>query len=230
LVLAKLDRIFISTEWDQAFPLVKVVDLAKSISDHTPLLVDSGENYSFDKKKFRFEKWWLQMADFGDLVGKAWSNSCPFPGAIDRWQFNVRVFRRLTRGWAANVAAELNRAKQEVAVEYNVLDLEVEGRALDEEGKRRMKNLARELEKIWALEEIKISQRSRDRQILEGDRNTAYFHAIATQRFRKKRIECLRGPNGIVSETKDILRVAVDFYKNLFKKESRGSFSLAENF
>jgi hypothetical protein len=37
---------------------VKVLCLAKSISDHTPMLVDLGENCSFGKKKFRFEKWW----------------------------------------------------------------------------------------------------------------------------------------------------------------------------
>jgi hypothetical protein len=71
LVLAKLDIILISTEWDQAFPLVKVSGLAKGISDHSPLLFDLGENYSFGKNKFKFEKWWLQRKDFGEVVTKA---------------------------------------------------------------------------------------------------------------------------------------------------------------
>jgi hypothetical protein len=50
------------------------------------------------------------------------------------------------------------------------------------------------------LEEIKIRQRSRDRMIKEGDRNTSYFHALANHRARKKRIDCLRGPAGLVHE------------------------------
>jgi endonuclease/exonuclease/phosphatase family metal-dependent hydrolase len=41
-ILAKLDRVFVSTDWESAFPLVRVSALAKCISDHNPLLVDSG--------------------------------------------------------------------------------------------------------------------------------------------------------------------------------------------
>jgi hypothetical protein len=32
---------FVSTEWDRAYPLVRVSALPKEISDHTPLLVDT---------------------------------------------------------------------------------------------------------------------------------------------------------------------------------------------
>jgi hypothetical protein len=144
--------------------------------------------------------------------------------ALDRWQSRIRIFRRLARCWATNVIAELNKHKQAIAAEYNVLDLEAENRILDESKKSRIKFLAKELDKLWALEEIKA--RSRDRIILEGDRNTSYFRVIANHRFRKKQVESIRGPNGMVNDTKGILDVAMDFYKNLFKRESRGNFSL----
>jgi RNA:NAD 2'-phosphotransferase (TPT1/KptA family) len=75
----------------------------------------------------------------------------------------VRVLRRILRGWASNVIAELNKHKQEVAAEYNWLDEEYEKRILDDNEKGRMKALARELEQIWYLEEIKARQRARDK-------------------------------------------------------------------
>jgi hypothetical protein len=65
---------------------------------------------------------------------------------------------------------------------------------------------------------------------LEGDRNTAYFHVVANHRNRKKKIECLRGPDGLVYDTQKILKVDIDYYKTLFGKEEMGQFSLQENF
>jgi hypothetical protein len=230
LVLAKLDRVFMSTDWECAFPLVNVQGSDKSISGHTPLLVDSGDNNNWSKKKIRFKKWWLMRPEFGELIKKAWNLECPSLRPLDRWQAKVRYFHRLTRGWVGNVIVELNKHKQSVAVEYNCLDMEAESRTLDEDEKSRMQELARELEKLWALEEIKARQRSRDRDILEGDRNTSYFHVVANQRFRKKRIDCLMGANGVVHENSKILEIAASFCKELFKKKSRGNFSLSARF
>jgi hypothetical protein len=82
--------------------------------------------------------------------------------------------------------------------------------------------VAYELDKIWGLKEIKARQRSRDRDILEGDRNTAYFQAIANQRTRKKTVDCLMDRNGLVEDQHGMSKIAVDFYKFLFcrRKES----------
>jgi hypothetical protein len=71
--MAKLDRVFVSTGWGSKFPLAKVTCLTKYISDHTPLLVDSGENGHRGGKRFRLKKWWLERADFNDLVKKVWT-------------------------------------------------------------------------------------------------------------------------------------------------------------
>jgi len=54
---AKIDRIFVTTEWESAFPLASVKALERLPSDHNPLVLNSGDNVSFGKKRFRFEKW-----------------------------------------------------------------------------------------------------------------------------------------------------------------------------
>jgi hypothetical protein len=53
---------------------------------------------------------------------------------------------------------------------------------------------------------------------------------VANCRHRKKRIEALKGPDGVVRENKDILRVTSTFYKDMFGKEDNVDFSLVNDF
>jgi len=80
-----------------------------------------------------------------------------------------------------------------------------------------MNEIQNDQEKFCRLEEIKTRQRSRERNIVAGDRNTAYFQAVANQRKRKnKAILSIDGPYGVVTETLEMLKVAGNFYKSLF--------------
>jgi hypothetical protein len=53
---------------------------------------------------------------------------------------------------------------------------------------------------------------------------------VANQRRRKKQINVLDGPTGPVTEVKDILSVATNFYKDLFQWEPRPDIRLDSNF
>lgn len=124
----------------------------------------------------------------------------------------------------------MNKHKVELAEEYNRLELKAEQNNILEQDRERMIEVASKLNDIWALEEIKARQRSRERDILEGDRNTSYFQAVANQGNRKKRIEALEGPQGLVEDEQGMMDIAVDYYKNLFRFEDRGPLSLDDNF
>jgi endonuclease/exonuclease/phosphatase family metal-dependent hydrolase len=58
-ILAALDRVFVTTDWEQHFPLVSVQALSRVFSDHTSLIIDTSHASHLTPKLFRFEKGWL---------------------------------------------------------------------------------------------------------------------------------------------------------------------------
>lgn len=88
------------------------------------------------------------MDSFYKLVEKVWSSPCNERKSIDVWQFRVRLFRKMVRGWAANEIAAMNKEKVSLALEYNFLDSEAEKRVLDESEREGLLTITKELDKI----------------------------------------------------------------------------------
>ena len=110
-VMATLDRVLVSTCWDAMYPASQVMALPRLGSDHTPLFLDIGALVVPKEKMYRFEKWWLQVDGFKEVVVKAWSLPCRHSNPLDVWQFKVRNVRSYTKGWCANVEAAQFRKK-----------------------------------------------------------------------------------------------------------------------
>ena len=229
-ILAAIDKIFCTTNFEHKFSLAFVSTSSRASSDHVPLLLNFGLEERRKPSMFRFEKWWLQQPDFKELIAKLWNTSCAFTDPLDIWQFKIRLVRKKVKGWALNINAQVRKQKLELLKEYDLLDLKYENFVITEMERQRMKEIVKDLESIWKLEEIKARQRSRDRYVKEGDRNTAYFQAVINQRNRKKRISGLEGPDGWIDDNKGMLEHAVDFYRKLFGKEEDSGVKLGQDF
>ncbi|XP_073360724.1 uncharacterized protein [Aegilops tauschii subsp. strangulata] len=69
--LTKIDRAFVSVDWELDHPDCLLQALSTSTSDHYPLYL-SLEEHIQPRKRFRFELFWVKLDEFLDAVKEAW--------------------------------------------------------------------------------------------------------------------------------------------------------------
>lgn len=93
-----------------------------------------------------------------------------------------------------------------------------------------IQNLQKEINETLTKDEIMWSQRSRAIWIKWGDRNTKFFHAIASQRLKKNFTMGLMDLDGKWQEDlRSIEGIILDYFASIFKSNYSSNFEASLN-
>lgn len=101
--LEKLDRILISSPWENLFPLTVVQKLVRKLSDHNPLLWDTMDKKEKKVQTFRFDTSWDKHPDFLNKVQQVWQTPMVATDSLGIIQEKLKKISKVFKGWGINL-------------------------------------------------------------------------------------------------------------------------------
>ncbi|KAK1300587.1 hypothetical protein QJS10_CPB13g01304 [Acorus calamus] len=217
---ARLDRVLINTDWEEAFNSCSLRGLPRLCSDHSPLVLEAGIP-AHSARHFKFENWWLQVEGFRDVAVSCWARPVPELKGAKKMGFKLKRLKGIIKQWSAEQRRKLQSKKEVIARELKVIEgLEEEGR-LDTAGRERRAAINGEWWNILRIDEAVWRQRSREVWLQEGDQNTKFFHKAASQRRRLNKIESLHLGDRTIDSEAEIQSTLIEHFTTAFSKNRR---------
>ena len=207
--------------WRAKFPEAKVYHVSMAASDHCLLALSLKKSKPQRKrlKRFFFEAMWAKEGECKEIIEQAWDpyrvlSDLSIEERLSRCQNNLRWWNQTMFG---NVNKKLRQKKNRLQ------QLELLNMLNDNEAE--IKELRQEVNEVLNREEIMWKQRSRVDWLQYGDRNTKFFHAAASQRRSKIRIEGLWDSECVWQEEEGITEaIILDYFKNIFTSDCPTNF------
>ncbi|XP_019099652.1 PREDICTED: uncharacterized protein LOC109132483 [Camelina sativa] len=185
-----LDRVMINSEWASLFPTAEAEFLEFDGSDHKPILTTIQPRHSYTTKAFRFDKRLIEIENFDTIVANGW-NSCKKQNHYSICDQISNCRREMAKG---KHKTNLNSAKR---IDHFQLLLNRAMESTNRNNRSHIPYLQRELSKAYRDEEYYWKNKSRNRWLTLGDRNTSFYHASTKTRYARNHISSIRDSSNI---------------------------------
>lgn len=182
-----------NSEWLQQFPKSSVEHLVRNQSDHCPVWIIWNKRACFSRRKrkpFRFEAMWLQDESCPAIIQEAWSPqsiaACP-----SEWSRKINKVAAALKSWDRD---HFGRVSSRIELLRNNL-LKLQTQQPSSRLLAQMKAIENELRNLLQREETMWKQRSRANWLTDGDKNTSFFHKMASGRHKRNAIEKVMNHN-----------------------------------
>ncbi|XP_073360397.1 uncharacterized protein [Aegilops tauschii subsp. strangulata] len=189
-LLEKPGWCFTSEAWTLMFSSTQAIPLAKTTSDHIPIVIKVGTCIP-RSQIFRFENFWLKHPQFEEVVKNNWEQEVH---ETDSAKCIAAKFKRLRKGlkiWAKTIS-NLKDTIQNINFMILFYDVIEEYRDLSVEQSNGRRILIDHLSLINEHQRIYWKRRATIRNIKMGEANTKYFQAKATIKHRFNHIAMLK--------------------------------------
>ncbi|EOY06959.1 Uncharacterized protein TCM_021521 [Theobroma cacao] len=215
----RLDRVVYNHEWADCFNNTRIQHLNRDGSDHCPLLISCNNTVQRGPSNFRFLHAWTHHHDFIPFVEKSWRVPMQATGMLVFWQKQQRLKRDL-KWWNKQIFGDIfhNLKLAEAEAAERELHFQQDPSILN---RNLMHKAYAKLNRQLSIEESFWQQKSGVKWLVEGERNTKFFH----MRMKKKRVRGhifrIQDQEGNIFEEPSLIKnSAVDFFQNLLKAEN----------
>ena len=213
-LLEKLDWIFTSANWSINFPNTLAYPLARVSSDHIPIHIQVGSDIP-KASIFRFENYWMEFDGFYETVLQCWNRNQSLPNSANDITARFKCLRLGLKKWSKNLS-KLNTNISACNYVLYMMDGIEDQRALSIMEANFKIILKQHILKLLEVKRIYWKSRFKMRSVRLDDENTDFFHAMATQSYRKNYITNIVGE---VESLSKIMTIKLQLFGGPTKKD-----------
>jgi len=217
---SRLDRIMVTSEFIEKFQNMTVKCKERVLSDHFPLVLSTSE-ISWGPSPFRTLDGWLEEPKFMQIFQEEWIQLASMP-----FEQKIKAMKRPLRRWNKEVFGFVDDKITVIQSELSKLDAKEQGQPPIPADIYRRKALQAQMWLWIARKERFWKQMSRCKILNEGDRNTKYFHLIATMRRKKQMIEKVVVEGQEYTEMGSIRKAIVQHFKSHYSRKEVSRFDI----
>lgn len=209
-----MDRVLCCAQTRLKWQDARVTHLPFLSSDHSPLYIQLAPEVCQNarRRSFRFEAAWLEHPQFKELINTLWDRNISTREALKRLQGVLKHWNKEVFG---DIQVKKEKLVQKLTGIQNRLDQYQTDDLLAEE-----EVVIKELDVVLEQEEMLWFQKSREKWVAFGDRNSKKFHMSTVIWRRRNRIESLQNDGGSwITNSKELEEHACAYFKRLYSLE-----------
>ncbi|KAL6493346.1 hypothetical protein OROGR_033105 [Orobanche gracilis] len=214
----RLDRVLFSSEWYNSFPNCVVRHLPRHKSDHNALLCEFNSGGAKQASSFRFQNMWTKHHKFLEVVRESWQIPIPFSGLL-KLSKKLQRLKLTLKDWNncvfGNIFDKVAEARDRVVAAEAIFDGDP-----SLVNKNNLRSLNDNLIDILTMEEMFWKQKTNMKWILEGERNSKFFHDLIKKKRKTNFIHSMVEDGTVLTEPAAIAGSAVNYFENCFKRDN----------
>nr|XP_027118368.1 uncharacterized protein LOC113735569 [Coffea arabica] len=227
---ARLDRACVSHDFLTLFPDARIYHSHALFSDHVPIVLRLSCSHDLLKarsksrrdKCFMFEAMWIKSEDCERIIQDSWEYSST-EDACANLVMKTNSCRLGLLQWSKQSFGNHTKAADDLWQRISRLQQGV----LTDSIKAEISSLTTQLEELLDKQDIMWKQRSKAQWYREGDRNTAYFHGLASQRRKHNQIVGLFDNNGSWCQSQEGLEsIIMEHFGTIFSTSQSTSLAI----